>query len=189
MNKTRRLTESAILIAIATVLSLIKIESFWAKGGSITLASTFPLIIISYRHGFKWGAFSAFAYSIIQALLGASNFGYAATFAVWMGILLFDYLIPFTCIGFASLFRNINKNTLVSFIISIFITYFFRFICHTFSGWIVWGSIYNNVGWEAFTFSFLYNGSYMLPEFIISAIIAAVSFKSINKYWEKININ
>ena len=74
MDKTKRLAESAILIAIGTVLSFIKFESFWVKGGSITLASTLPLVLISYRYGVKWGAFSAFVYSLIQALLGAQNF-------------------------------------------------------------------------------------------------------------------
>lgn len=184
MDKTKRLAESAILIAIGTVLSFIKFESFWVKGGSITLASTLPLVLMSYRYGVKWGAFSAFVYSLIQALLGAQNFGYAPTFIVWVGILLFDYILPFTGIGMSSLFKNISSNKRISIIISIFITYFFRFACHTFSGWIVWGSIYQNVGWEAFTFSFGYNGAYMLPEFIISALVVAISYKSIEKYWQ-----
>lgn len=185
MKNTRRLTESALLVAMATVLSFIKFESFWVKGGSITLASMLPLVLISYRHGLKWGAFSAFVYSIIQALLGASNFGYSSSFAIWIGILILDYLLPFTVIGLSSMFKNISKDKLVAILIGMFITYFMRFASHTISGWIVWGSIYNNVGWEAFTFSFLYNGSYMLPEYIISAVVTLVSFGSMRKFWEE----
>ena len=53
-TKTRTLVECAILIAIATVLSLFKLLDL-PYGGSITLASMLPIVLLSYRHGLVWG--------------------------------------------------------------------------------------------------------------------------------------
>ncbi len=49
------------MIAMATVLSMVKIFTM-PQGGSVTLASMVPLILVSYRHGLKWGAGTAFAH-------------------------------------------------------------------------------------------------------------------------------
>ena len=66
-QRIRALTESAIMIAMATILSLFKLyELPW--GGSVTLASMLPLVIIGYRHGLKWGMLSSLVYSLLQML-------------------------------------------------------------------------------------------------------------------------
>ncbi len=78
VSQTRKLVESSILVAIATVLSLIPLVSL-PYGGSITFASMLPLIIISYRHGLGWGTASGFVYGIIQQLLGLKDLGYVTT--------------------------------------------------------------------------------------------------------------
>ena len=66
------MTECAIMIALATILSLIKVfEMPW--GGSITAASMLPLVIIGYRHGIKWGVLSSVIYSLIQMILGGGT--------------------------------------------------------------------------------------------------------------------
>ncbi|MBP5270198.1 MAG: energy-coupled thiamine transporter ThiT, partial [Clostridia bacterium] len=66
-SKTRVMVESAILIAIATVLSLIKIIQL-PYGGSVTIAAMLPIIIISYRHGLGWGIASGLVYGVIRQL-------------------------------------------------------------------------------------------------------------------------
>ena len=72
----RRLTESAMMIAISTALALIcALIPFlnFPFGGGITIASMLPIILISYRHGIRWGTFTAFVYSMIQMLMGHST--------------------------------------------------------------------------------------------------------------------
>ena len=49
-----RLTESAVMIALATILSLFKLVDL-PYGGSITLASMLPVLLIAYRYGTAWG--------------------------------------------------------------------------------------------------------------------------------------
>ena len=68
-SKTRTLVECALMIALGTVLANIKIYEL-PNGGSITLFSMLPFIMISFRHGVKWGLFTGFVNSLLQMLLG-----------------------------------------------------------------------------------------------------------------------
>ena len=98
---THRLVESAVMIAIGTVLSMFEFKGPWALGGGITFCSMLPLVIISWRYGCRWGLFTAFVHSVLQMILGISNVQYATN--VWTAILiiLFDYVIAYSVIGLA----------------------------------------------------------------------------------------
>ena len=72
-HKTQRLTESAMLLAVAIVLELAS-KMFIPEmpfGGQVTLASMLPVVLISYRHGVKWGLVAGVAYAFIQMAIGA----------------------------------------------------------------------------------------------------------------------
>ncbi len=71
-SKTRTLVECALMIALGTVLANIKIFEM-PNGGSITLLSMLPFILISFRHGVKWGLFTGFVNSLLQMLLGFTH--------------------------------------------------------------------------------------------------------------------
>ena len=62
---TRRMVESAIMLAVGTVLSLFTFTGPWALGGGITFCSMLPLVLISWRYGCGWGLFTAFVYSLL----------------------------------------------------------------------------------------------------------------------------
>ena len=49
------MAESAIMLALATVLSIFKLYEL-PYGGSITIASMLPLLIIAYRYGTGLGS-------------------------------------------------------------------------------------------------------------------------------------
>ena len=68
-TKTRTLVECALMIAIGTVLSNIKFFTL-PNGGSITLLSMLPFVLVSFRHGVKWGLFTGFVNGCLQILLG-----------------------------------------------------------------------------------------------------------------------
>ena len=71
MTKTKQLTTCAALIALATVLMLLsKLLPSMPWGGSVTLASMVPLIMISLMMDVKWGIFSGVVYALIQMLTG-----------------------------------------------------------------------------------------------------------------------
>ncbi|HIV28481.1 MAG TPA: energy-coupled thiamine transporter ThiT [Candidatus Ornithocaccomicrobium faecavium] len=185
-KSTRRLVESAVMIAIGTVLSMFPFSAPWAFGGGVTICSMLPLVIIAHRYGTKWGLFTAFVYSVLQLILGVSNVQFAAGygFVLAVGVLLLDYILAFTVIGLSACFNGVIKNHLVSIVVGIVFTFALRFVCHFLSGWIIWGVITpNEMGLVAPLYSLIYNGGYMLPETIITAVVAALTYKPLERYW------
>lgn len=185
-KSTRRLVESAVMIAIGTVLSMFPFSAPWAFGGGVTICSMLPLVIIAHRYGTKWGLFTAFVYSVLQLILGVSNVQFAAGygFVLAVGVLLLDYILAFTVIGLSACFNGVIKNHLASIVVGIVFTFALRFVCHFLSGWIIWGVITpNEMGLVAPLYSLIYNGGYMLPETIITALVAVLTYKPLKRYW------
>lgn len=178
---TKKLTVSAIMIALATVLSIIKVWEM-PLGGSITLLSMLPICLLSIIYGVKWGLVSAFVYSVIQLGLSiASVVSWGLTPAALAGTIILDYILPFTLLGLAGIFKNKGK---VGAVIGIVLVMILRFICHFISGviifdiWCEWNSVW--------LYSLCYNGAYMLPEMIFTSIGAffLVSAKPIKELIE-----
>ena len=68
-SKTRTLVECALMIAVGTVLAQIKLFTM-PQGGSVTLLSMLPFILVSFRHGTKWGLLTGFVNSLLQMMMG-----------------------------------------------------------------------------------------------------------------------
>ena len=176
-SKTRVLVECAIMIAVATVLSAFAKLYEAPLGGSVTLASMSPIIIISYHHGIKWGVESALLYSIIQLLLGVGSVAYVPTAIGIVLCVLLDYVIAFTIIGFAGIFKKLFKNEYAAVTVGTFAVCIARFACHVLSGAVVWYEITKAGQWNdvvnrfgMWTYSLIYNTQYMLPETVITVI-------------------
>ncbi len=167
MNKvdTKKITISAIMIALATILSIIKVWQM-PLGGSITLLSMLPICLLSIVFGIKWGFGCAFVYSLIQLGLSiAKVVGWGLTPLALVGTIFLDYVLPFTFLGISGVFSKRGKlYSLIGIIIALII----RFICHFISGVIIFDiwCEWNNV----WLYSFCYNGAIMLPELILTLI-------------------
>lgn len=169
-NKTKSLVECAIMIALATVLSMIKLAEL-PYGGSITIASMLPIAIIAYRRGMGWGLGSAFVYGIVQQLLGLNSLSYVTTWQSIVAVILLDYIVAFTVIGFAGIFRNKIENQALGLTLGCVFVSILRYICHVISGATVWAGL-SIPTQAALSYSFIYNATYMLPECIILAVTA-----------------
>ncbi len=168
---TRRLVESALMIAVGTVLSVLKVDSLWAFGGGLTIGSMVPLVLISHRWGIKWGTFTAFVYSLLQLILGVDNIQYATSVGMAIAILLLDYVIAYTVIGLAAMFGSSRPGIIGGVVVTLGI----RFLCHFLSGWMIWDALFpNELGMTSAVYSLWYNGSYMLPEILITAVLACI---------------
>ena len=67
-SRLRKLVTCAMLIAIAIVLTFAVIyESPF--GGSVTILSMLPLVLIGYLYGVKWGFGSALVFGILKILV------------------------------------------------------------------------------------------------------------------------
>jgi thiamine transporter len=171
-NKIRRVAESAVMLALATVLSELAVFKL-PYGGSVTLFSQVPMIVISYRYGIKWGAFSGLVMGVIQMFFGLGNFSYVSGIVAYLILIFADYIIAFGALGFGGMFRNRMKNDAVAMALGGGIVSVIRFICHFISGVTIWGD-YSNGSMGAVWYSLTYNGSYMIPELIITVIGCAV---------------
>lgn len=173
---TRMLVEAGIMIALAQILSFVKIfESPY--GGSITLGSMIPIIIFAVRWGTKPGLLVGLVYGFLQFALG-TKFSYHP-----LGIFL-DYIFAFGCLGFAGLFR---KN-IFSVLGSITIAMVGRFIFHFISGVVLWYT-YAPEGMNIYLYSLIYNGGFMLPEFIITAVITCLLYTPLKRYLVQNDLN
>lgn len=180
----RRLTESAILLAIGMVLSFLQFSGPWALGGSITFCSMLPIVLLANRYGTKWGLVSAFAFSLLQLVTGLKNVQYAPDALTAVAIILLDYVVAFTALGLSAIFNKAFKQRRTAVVVGIAFTFFLRFLCHFVSGVLVWEALWPNaLHWAPVVWSLAYNGSYMLPELLITGLVAFFLFKPLEKFW------
>lgn len=186
VSKTRTLVECALMIAVGTVLAQIKIFEM-PYGGSVTLLSMLPFILVSYRHGLAWGLLTGFANSLLQMLFGFYA-PPAGTVTAFIGVVLLDYVLAFTVLGAACVFAKPFKNRLVGIVVGVAAVCCLRFVCSWISGAWLWGSYQDSyewaVGMNVWLYSFIYNGSYMLPEMVLTAIGAGALYKAAPKLFQ-----
>ncbi len=163
------IVESALMVALATGLSVIKLLDL-PYGGSVTVASMLPLIIIAYRYGVKWGLLTGLVYGIIQQLLGLDNLSYVTTWQSVLAVILLDYIIAYAVTGIGGIFkpsmpqhRAITGGAVIVCIL--------RYACHVLSGATVWAGL-SIPTTAALAYSFGYNATYMIPETIVTVAAA-----------------
>ncbi len=181
-KKTKTLTECAILTALATVLSFVKIWNMpW--GGSITLLSMLPVCMVSVRHGIKWGLGTSLVYSCIQLFSGITMdglLGWGLTGGMLFACVMFDYILAFAVLGFAGVFKNKANAGVVGGVAMVILL---RFVCHVVSGAYVFKSA--GLLWDLFVvdnpwlYSMGYNAAYMVPELIFTVVGTAVIYKAL----------
>ncbi len=165
----RSMIECAMMVALATVLSMIKLYEA-PLGGSVTLLSMLPVSVLSIRIGLKWGLTGGFLYAMIQMFLDLGKvISWGLTPAALIGCIIFDYLLAFTVIGLAGAFRSMGR---IGMILGIALALFGRFCSHLVSGTVIF-DVWMPEGWgNPFIYSVAYNGAYMLPELVFT--VAAV---------------
>ena len=188
-TKTHILTESAMMIALATVLSMIKI---WEApyGGSVTILSMAPIILLSMRRGVKVGLVAGFVHSLIQLLLGLNNVAYVPTVTGIVVCVLTDYILPFTLLGLGGIFRNVKftkndkTNLFIAAALGALLVTLLRYASHIVSGAMIWYAL--DLEWYAddpthlvfqygaWAFSAIYNGGYMIPEIITTTVATPI---------------
>lgn len=174
------LAESAVMLALAAVLSFISVYRL-PYGGSITLCSMVPILFLSYRYETKWCLFIAFLYGLLQMLFGFYP-PPTRTFIAFVCVIALDYLVAFGVLGLAGLFSR-PFTGIGGMIFGVSIAILGRFLCHFASGIIIWG-VYAPEGQTAAMYSFLYNGSFMLGEWILSTVAIVALQKVLPKKYQ-----
>lgn len=168
-KKTLALVESAVMIALASVLSLLKLADLPA-GGSVTFASMLPIVLIAYRHGAKYGLAAGTVYGVIQQLLGLRTLSYVTGFASVLAVILLDYVIAFAVLGFGGVFRKSGMSQSLALVSGAALASVLRYICHVVSGATVWAGLTIPTS-AVLVGSLAYNATYMIPETLILLLV------------------
>lgn len=215
-NKTKRLTESAMLLAVAIVLELVS-KMFIPEmpfGGQVTLVSMLPVVLISYRHGIKWGLVTGLTYALLEMALGAKTvaaafqpgyFGDGVMLLNAVIMCLLDYIVAFTVLGLGGIFRERTGKPGTALLLGSAVALGARYLAHIasgyilFSGWAEW--FFTQDGFPAWgsalvaslsptalglVYSVVYNGFYMIPEILLT-MAASVLLARIPGIVKKVN--
>ncbi len=161
----RALSESAMMIALGTVLSIFKIVEL-PYGGSVTVASMLPMIILAYRQGLGWGLGSGVVYAALQQLLGLNNLSYVTGWQSIVAVICLDYIAAFAVVGLGGIFRRVSPTQRTAMISGAALVSLLRYLFHVIAGATVWVGL-SIPDSAALAYSLGYNATYMIPETII----------------------
>lgn len=159
---TKKIVYGGICISISFVLSYIRIFHL-PQGGSVTLASMFPLVLYSMIFGPVAGIVAGFAYGMLQLIQDM--------WVVNIAQLLLDYPLAFGCIGIAGIAPKAIKNVQLRTFLAVTIAILGRGAMHVISGWLFF-SDYAPEGMHPFIYSLGYNGTVILGELVITLVLA-----------------
>ena len=158
--QTKILAESIICIALSAVLNLIKVFAL-PQGGSITAASMIPILWLALRRGTRIGVMAGVVFGLVVLVTEPYVFHPVQV--------LLDYPAAFGALGLAGVFRKVP-------LAGVGVGTVGRFLAHFASGIIFFAS-FAPAGMNPVVYSAIYNGSYMLVEFVVSAVIIYIIAK------------
>lgn len=168
VRKSQMISEIAMMVALAVVLSFVKFNAPWAYGGSVSL-EMLPIVLMSYRRGVKAGVITGMIYGIVDFLINP--------FFVHPISILVDYPIAFLLVGFSGVIKpNLDAgkfNQAAAIVLGTFIGSGLRFIAHFVSGFVWWGQ-YAPKGTPVVLYSLVYNAGYMIPSFVLTAVVMVI---------------
>ena len=173
-TNVRCLAEGAMMIALAQILSMIKLwEMPW--GGSVCLVMA-PIIFFACRWGLKAGLMGGFVLGCLQFLMDGG-------FALSIQSIFGDYLLAFTMLGLAGMFRFKRSSIFLGTLVGAA----GRFLVHYVVGATVWAmympdEFFRMKMSSPWFYSLLYNGAYMVPDTVLCLVVFAVLMKPMKKY-------
>ena len=160
-SETKVFAEAIVFIALSAALNSIKLYQL-PYGGSVTLGGMVPILWLSLRRGPIIGTYAGMVLGLVVLVI--------EPFLYQPAQVLLDYPLAFGALGLAGLFK---KRPVTG--VGVGITG--RFIFHFISGVVFFYMYAKDWGLDPITYSIVYNGSYLLPEFIISAAIIYILSK------------
>jgi len=143
------------------------------QGGSVTAFSMFAIFLVSYLFGPRQGILAGMAYGLLDLVINP--------YVVHPIQIFMDYPLAFGAIGLGGLLRENKQGMILGYLAGVL----GRYAVVVISGVIFWG-MYAAEGFNAVTWSFFYNMTYMLPEAV--ATVAILMIPSIRNLFEKFKI-
>lgn len=158
------LVEGALCIAFSIALSFIKLFSL-PQGGSVSL-SMLPLFIFAFRRGGMMGVTAGAITGILHLFLGG--------YVIHPVQAILDYPVASAAIGLSGFFKDSNK------IAGIVLGTLSNMLSSVLSG-VIFFSSYAPEGMNVWLYSILYNGSVVIPEGIICAVLVYIILPRLNR--------
>lgn len=158
---TKQLVFCAAAMALAMITSNIKLYDP-PFGGSITLFSMLFICLIGYWFGLRTGLMAACAYGILQLVTNP--------YIISIPQMLTDYLFAFGALGLSGVFAGKKHGLVKGYLLGVVGRFIFTFL----SGMIFFGIYAADYGMSAPVYSFVYNGSYIGGEALLTVIVLAV---------------
>ncbi len=176
---TRIIAEGGMMLALATLLSYIKIYTM-PTGGSVTAGSMIPIILLAMVRGPAVGITVGVLHGVLKLLLGG--------YVVAPIQALLDYPLAFGVLGLAGFlwYPSVRQKAvgllrhLLPFA-AVFVAVGMRFVCHYLAGVWFFGE-FAPEGQAVWLYSLIYNSSYLVPEFIISGLLAWMLAPALTRY-------
>lgn len=173
-TRVRMLCEGALLVAAAQILSYVKFLEL-PNGGSLTPAM-FPVLLFAVRWGWKDGLLGGLVLGILQ-------FMFDGGFALGWQSILGDYLLAFTALGLAGVFRGRRWGIFAGTVLGCA----GRFLVHYVVGATIWAEympeeFLSMTMTSPWLYSLLYNGVYMLPNMVLALVIGALLYRPMGRY-------
>ena len=167
------LVEGGIMIALAVILSQIKIYSA-PSGGSVTAGSMIPLLLFAI----KWGVGPGF---VVGASYGILDFILKPYFYHPIQLIL-DYPLAFGLLGLAGIGHSVKDNTLKEYlllILGVTLGIGGRMFSHVLSGVVFFAEYAGDK--NPWIYSIEYNATYLIPELIISITVLVLIWKPLKR--------
>ena len=175
-------------------------------GGQVTLVSMLPVVLIAYRHGVRWGMACGFGYALMEMALGGGTlsaafqpgyFGDGAMLGRAALMVMLDYVLAFSALGLGGCTRGFFRKPGLGLMMGSLVALTTRYCAHVCSGYILFGGwaawFFTQEGFPAWgaalvealspdalalVYSLVYNGMYMIPEIILTALVALLISRS-----------
>lgn len=157
----KQLAFCAAAMGLAMVTSYLKLFHL-PMGGSVTLFSMLFICLIGHWFGLRTGLMAACAYGILQLVVDP--------YIISIPQMLTDYLFGFGALGLSGMFCDKKHGLVKGYLLGILGRFFFTFL----SGMIFFGQYGADYGLSAPVYSFLYNGSYIGAEAVLTFIVLAI---------------
>ncbi len=169
---------------IASMLPIVLVSYMYGIGWGFFTSFTYSCIqiLISLIMG-----------KTVLALFTPSSDEYMGSIGIAIAIVVIDYVIAYTVLGIGGIFRGCIKNKVVAIVLGVVVALSLRYLCHIVSGYIFYGAwaewFFTQEGFYAIgarildwfggspkglslIYSIFYNGLFMVPEIVITAITA-----------------
>ena len=165
---TKAVTISALMVALATGLGMLKLFEM-PYGGTVTVFSMLPIVLCGYLLGTRRGVMAGICVGLLNLIFGP--------YVIHPVQLLVDYPFAFGALGLSGLCANQKNGLAKGYVVGLI----GRYACAVVSGIVFFGA-YAPEGFNAVTWSFFYNFTYLAAEGALTLVI--ISLPSVKKALE-----